>query len=62
MADFLTALGLMFVIEGAVYALFPGAMKRMLLQILSLPVNQVRVFGIVCAITGLCIIVLLKGF
>ncbi|MBT3767464.1 MAG: DUF2065 domain-containing protein, partial [Rhodospirillales bacterium] len=37
MSDLLTALGLVLVIEGVVYALFPDAMKRMTTQMLQIP-------------------------
>jgi uncharacterized protein len=61
MTDFLTALGLMLVIEGAAYALFPEAMKRMIVQVLSLPPQKIRAFGLACAVTGFVIIVALRS-
>ncbi len=62
MIDFLTALGLMFVIEGILYALFPLAMKRMIVQVLALPPQQIRFFGLILAVFGFLIVAALRGF
>lgn len=62
MTEFLTALGLMFVLEGAVYALFPDHMKRMVLQIMALQTNHIRAGGLVFALFGFIIIAVLRGF
>lgn len=48
----LTALSLVFVIEGLVYALFPETVKKMLAMALTLPTNQLRLFGLLVASTG----------
>jgi hypothetical protein len=61
MNDFLTACGLMCVIEGTIYALFPNAMKRITVQILSTPAQQLRVFGLVFATCGFLMIAFLRG-
>ena len=37
MDDLITALGLVLVIEGALYALFPDGMQRMMKQVLEMP-------------------------
>jgi uncharacterized protein len=62
MIDLLTALGLMFVIEGASWALFPEGMKRMMERMITLPVQQIRVAGLVFAIFGFLIVGVLRGF
>lgn len=62
MTDLLTALGLMFLIEGAVYALFPEQMKRMVLQLLALQTPQIRAFGLAFAVFGFLMIAVLRGF
>ena len=62
MTDFLTAIGLMFVIEGITYALFPEGMKRLLLQVLGLPVQQIRIFGLAFAVFGFVIVAVIRGF
>ncbi|OAN45780.1 DUF2065 domain-containing protein [Magnetospirillum moscoviense] len=52
MTDFLTALCLVMVIEGVVYALFPAGMQRLMGQTQSLPPTFLRVFGLVAATAG----------
>jgi hypothetical protein len=60
-ADLLTALGLAIALEGAAYALFPGAMKKMLLQVLAQPSNHLRNAGLVVAALGVGVIWLVRG-
>jgi uncharacterized protein YjeT (DUF2065 family) len=62
MMDFLTALGLMFLLEGALYALFPVGMKRALAQLQTLPASLLRVGGLVFAVFGFLIIAVLRGY
>jgi uncharacterized protein len=62
MTDLLTALGLMFVIEGAMYALFPDGMRNMMARVMPLPSSQLRGFGFVMAIFGFVIVGVLRGF
>lgn len=52
MEDFLTALALLFVIEGALYALFPETMRRMLTQVIELPEQRMRLVGVIFAVAG----------
>lgn len=52
MKDFLTACSLALVIEGVAYALFPGAMQRMIATILAMPPQTLRLFGVVSAAGG----------
>lgn len=52
MADFVTALGLVLVIEGALYALFPEAMQRMMARAMELPPATLRIAGLVAALVG----------
>jgi uncharacterized protein YjeT (DUF2065 family) len=61
MLDFLTALALVLVIEGALYALFPGTMRRALVAALALPSAQVRVAGLVAACLGVGLVWILRG-
>ncbi|MEW5727653.1 MAG: DUF2065 domain-containing protein [Pseudomonadota bacterium] len=53
MRDLLTALGLAMVIEGVAYALFPGAMQRMMKAVVSLPPSSLRAMGLAGAVLGL---------
>ena len=61
MADLLTALGLAIALEGAAYALFPGAMKKMLLQVLAQPPGHLRNAGLAAAALGVAVIWLVRG-
>jgi uncharacterized protein YjeT (DUF2065 family) len=56
MRDFLTAVGLVLVIEGSLYALMPEGMKRMMLQAQRLPAALLRAAGLAAAATGLAIV------
>ncbi|MCB1532905.1 MAG: DUF2065 domain-containing protein [Alphaproteobacteria bacterium] len=49
----LSALALVFVIEGLIYALFTDAVKRMMAMALSLPTEKLRQFGLMMAALGL---------
>lgn len=62
MTDLLTALGLMFVLEGAMYALFPRGMKEMTARMAQMPDATLRNFGIFCALFGFVIIAVLRGY
>ncbi|PHQ66862.1 MAG: hypothetical protein COB92_06465 [Robiginitomaculum sp.] len=53
------ALGGAMLLEGAVYALFPGGMKRAMREIMDMPDGQLRSGGLIIAAIGLTIIVVL---
>ncbi|MCW5772736.1 MAG: DUF2065 domain-containing protein, partial [Rhodospirillaceae bacterium] len=59
MDDFLTALALVLVIEGGLYALFPEAMRRMMAQMQELPESRLRTVGLVGAVLGVVFVWLL---
>ncbi|HXQ67874.1 MAG TPA: DUF2065 domain-containing protein [Alphaproteobacteria bacterium] len=61
MADFLTALGLVLVIEGVLYALFPGTMRRMMALMITQPPVAVRAAGLAGAALGVVIVWLVRG-
>lgn len=61
MTDLLVALGLVMVIEGLLYAVFPAGMKRMMQLLLTLPSEQIRTAGLVFAVIGVGIVWLLRG-
>lgn len=61
MADFWTALALVLVIEGVVYAAFPGPMKRAVAVVLSMPNNVLRTTGLIAAMVGLVVVWLIRG-
>lgn len=62
MVDLLTALGLMFVLEGAMYALQPDGMKRMMERVIGMPSGQLRVAGLFFAAFGFVIVAVLRGY
>jgi uncharacterized protein YjeT (DUF2065 family) len=61
MEDFITAVGLVLVLEGALYALFPEGMKRMMEQALAMSPTFLRKTGLVVAIAGFFIVWLMRG-
>ena len=61
MSDFLAALGLALAIEGALYAMFPVAMKKMLLQVLAQPYSHTRIGGTVALAAGVGLLWLVRG-
>jgi uncharacterized protein len=61
MDDFATAIGLVLVIEGALYALFPEGMQRMMTQALELSPSFLRRSGLAVAIVGFCVVWLIRG-
>lgn len=61
MNDFLTALALVLVIEGLLYAAFPEQMKRAIAQMLQLPASQIRTVALIFAAVGLLGLWLIKG-
>ncbi|MBL4720992.1 MAG: DUF2065 domain-containing protein [Alphaproteobacteria bacterium] len=61
MSDLFTALALVLVIEGALYALFPEAMQRMMAQALEMPPTMLRNGGLVAAVIGFAVIWFIKS-
>ena len=61
MLDLLSALCLVFVIEGALYALFPDAMKRMLAEVGTIRSSVLRWAGLAAAGLGVFVLWLIRG-
>ena len=61
MGDFLVALGLVFAIEGLLFAAFPAVTKRAMAQVLETPIGVLRIIGIGCAVIGVALIWLVRG-
>jgi uncharacterized protein len=61
MDDFLTAMALVLVIEGGLYALFPGGMRRMMAQMQEVPDARLRTMGLIGAVIGVVGVWLLRG-
>ena len=56
MSDLITALGLLFFIEGLLLALFPSRIKNMLKIIETMAINKLRNLGLFFLIIGFIII------
>ncbi len=61
MLDFVVAIGLVFVIEGLMFAAFPSSSKKAFQAVLETPDMQLRVIGIVSAIGGLLLVWFIRG-
>jgi uncharacterized protein YjeT (DUF2065 family) len=61
MSDFLAAIGLVFVIEGLIFAAFPEAAKRAMSSVLETQDGSLRLIGVGSAIIGLAIVWLVRG-
>ncbi len=60
MQDLATALALVLVIEGIIYALFPEGMKRMAARAMAVPPQILRATGLLAAAVGVVIVWLLR--
>lgn len=55
------AFGLILVIEGVLYALFPNGMKSMLTSLIDVPATALRTMGLLSAIAGVVMVWLMRG-
>ncbi len=62
MTDLLTALALVLVIEGSIYALFPEGMQQMMSRVLEMPPSTLRYTGLGLAILGVGLAWLIRGY
>ena len=60
MKDLGTAIGLVLVIEGALYALFPEAMRRAAARAMLLPPQVLRLAGLAAACVGVVLVWLMR--
>lgn len=61
MTDFLAALGLVFVIEGLMFAALPGHAKKAISSVLETPEPTLRIIGIGSAVVGLVVVWLVRS-
>jgi uncharacterized protein YjeT (DUF2065 family) len=61
MTEFLVAIGLVFVIEGLLFAAFPSGAKRLAATAIESPETSLRIAGIISAVIGLVLIWVVRG-
>ncbi|MBV9347090.1 MAG: DUF2065 domain-containing protein [Pseudolabrys sp.] len=61
MSDFLVAIGLVFVIEGLVFAAFPNSAKNAVASVLEASDFSLRVVGIGAALVGLILVWIVRS-
>lgn len=61
MSDFLAAIGLVFVIEGLIFAAFPAHGKKAVESVLATPPGTLRLIGIGSAVVGILIVWLVRA-
>lgn len=61
MSDFIVAIGLVFVIEGLIFAVSPPAAKNAMAHVLDTPDGPLRVVGIVAAVIGVILVWFVRG-
>ena len=61
MQDLLTAVGLAICLEGALYALFPEAMKKMMEKMINQPEAQTRVAGLFAVCVGVALVWIIRN-
>jgi hypothetical protein len=61
MSDFIAAIGLVFAIEGLMFAAFPQGTKRAIAAALAVSDSQLRIVGVVSAAIGVVIVWLVRG-
>ena len=61
MTIFITALGLVLVIEGLLYAFVPGHLKRMMAMMQTIPDDALRTGGLVAMAAGVALVWLARA-
>jgi uncharacterized protein YjeT (DUF2065 family) len=59
--ELIVAIALILVLEGGLYALFPGGMRKMAMQVERVPVSTLRSAGLLAATAGVGIIWLVRN-
>jgi uncharacterized protein len=60
-SDFVTAIGLVLVIEGIIYGGLPFLAKRLAAAVLSMPEQVMRIAGLCSVVAGVVIVWLVRG-
>ena len=61
MKELIVAIGLLFVIEGLLYSIFPEQMKGMMEKMKSISASNLRTGGLFFALIGFIIVWVIKG-
>ncbi|PCI05452.1 MAG: hypothetical protein COB78_02280 [Hyphomicrobiales bacterium] len=61
MSELAIAIGLVLVLEGLIYSLMPGAMKRMAAELPHIPDSTLRIMGVVVMAVGVFLVWLIKA-
>ena len=61
MSDFLVAIGLVFALEGILFAAFPGPVKQAMAHVTDTADATLRIIGIVSAVVGVILVWLIRG-
>ena len=61
MSDFLVAIGLVFAIEGILFAAFPAMVKRAMGHVMETPDGPLRLVGILSAVVGVVLVWVVRG-
>ena len=61
MSDFLVAIGLVFALEGILFAAFPGWVKQAMAHVTETPDATLRIIGIVSAVIGVVVVWVVRG-
>jgi len=61
MKELIVAVGLLFVIEGLLYTVFPSQMKKMMQQMQNISTSNLRTGGLFFALIGFIIVWIIKG-
>lgn len=61
LTDFVVALGLVMVIEGALYAAAPSFMKALLAKVIAVPDTTFRYSGLAALVLGVAIVWVVRG-
>jgi uncharacterized protein YjeT (DUF2065 family) len=56
LSDLIAAFGLMLLIEGALYALIPERMRRLIAIAVLLPLQELRIGGVIAAALGVAVV------
>jgi len=60
-SDFLTALGVVLVLEGLLYGGFPAAAQRFAAEIAEAPEGLLRIVGMVAMVIGVVVVWFVRG-